>query len=223
MGSWVGLGSVFCGGAIFDSVVAFAGGGVVVARLLAGLVVAFDSAAFLEVSTTDACSAAAEREIAAAARLVAKVGAGAGFSGVVGAGVDELAGAEVDGLMGAEIGAAGAVGATEAAGVTGGVPGREGSFIAGSSANGPGLETGGMAEAARDGPRRKGGAETEAAGAAGDAGGVEASGVLALAGGVGVEAAGVVLAGGGGVDVAGLAGAAARDAPDLLGTVVAGG
>jgi hypothetical protein len=58
----------------------------------------------LAVSVDEACSAAAEREIAAAARLVAKVGAG--FSGEAAVEEDGLAGAALNFAGGVEAGVA---------------------------------------------------------------------------------------------------------------------
>jgi len=147
----------------------------------------FDSGAFLAVSTAEACSAAAEREIAAAARLVAKVGEGADFSGVA-----EAAGVVADGLAGATAGELTGVEAGELAAAS---PSRAGSFIVGSPASGLGLDAGGTAVAGFAGARRKGGA----ARAAGDEGGVGdavITGALDLFGGVTVEAAGAVFTGG---------------------------
>jgi len=151
----------------------------------------FDSGAFLAVSTAEACSAAAEREIAAAARLVAKVGEGADFSGVA-----EAAGVVADGLAGAT---AGELTGAETGELAGASPGRAGSFIVGSPASGLGLDAGGMVAAGLAGARRKGGADGAAARAAGDEGGVGdavITGALDLFGGVTVEAAGAVFTGG---------------------------
>ena len=178
-------GGVFAGAAL-DSVVTFAGAGV-----------DFGAGAFFSVA--EACSAAAESEIAAAARLVAKVGAaaGAGFSdtaGVVGAGLAGLAGGVGAGELDDAAGLEGGAGTDEA-----------------------GFETAG----------RYGGIEGDEAGVAGpeeigalDLLGVVAEGVVVagavLAGGVGVEGAAADLSGtvdaGAGRDAATRAAAAATSA-----------